>query len=473
MRLERQYLNERVELLDGVYGSDAHDELDGLGRLYNPTTGPVTSVALQRPDLLELSMTSASCRHAPVGALLRDLSLRADIPEGLPIPASGKGARLPRPVLGALGEMAERLLAVLHFSAVSDSLVTATFAELERSGLPALAPGEFPLFAPEQYARRGFEYVPFEADTRLRWVEGTRLRTGERIFVPAQLVLMYSQTVTGETRIGYPTSGGLAFHRDRRRAILHGLYEVIERDAVNLRWMCRLPPPRIDVDIADVLSLEWDRFPRLETPAVGPISVYLNTLDVPIPVFTAIAFVRSRSDRTLLSGCGAWSSPSRALAQTVFELGQAQTALRAFRPGSVKHVGPDTDPARMTDFFDVALYYGYPQNHARLSWYRDGGGSIAWDETPGKRFCDDHEEFEWMFELLEAAGLDPVVIELDGACPPGMHLTKVLVPGLTQAFIPSHPYLGHPRFAEVPRRLGLRNRPQEYADLTGDPLPFS
>jgi ribosomal protein S12 methylthiotransferase accessory factor len=474
MRLERRYLNERIELLDGVYGSETHAELEELGRLYNPTTGPVTSVTLQRPDLLELSMISASCRHAPIGSLLRDLSTRADIPDALPIPASGKGARLPRPLLGALGEMAERLLAVLHFAAVSDRLVTATYEQLEQAGLSALGPDELPLFAPEQYAQRSFEYVPFEPETRLRWVEGARLRSGEPILVPAQLVLMYSQTVTREARIGYPTSGGLAFHRDRRRAILHGLYEVIERDAVNLRWMCRLPPPRVDVDIADVLSSEWKLFPpRLETPAVGPIAVYLNTVDVPIPVFTAIAFVRSRSDRTLLSGGGAWSTRERALAQTVFELGQAQTALRAFRPGSPKHVGPDTDPAQMTDFFDVALYYGYPQNHARLSWYQDRGDSIAWEDTPGQRFRDDAEEFEWMFELLESAGLDPVVFELDGACPPGTHLTKVFVPELTQAFIPSHPYLGHPRFAEVPVHLGLSNHPLEHTELTADPLPFS
>ena len=474
MRLERRYLNERVELLEGVYGPDAYDELEELGRLYNPTTGPITSITLQRPEPVELSMVSASCRHAPVGSLLRDLSARADIPDELPIPASGKGARLPRPVLGAVGEMAERLLAVLHFSAVTESLLTATHAELERAGLRALAPAELPLFAPEQYARAGFEYVPFESDTRLRWVEGARLCTGQPVLVPAQLVLMYSQTVAREAHIGYPTSGGLAFHRDRRRAILHGLYEVIERDAVNLRWMCRLAPPQVEVDVAEVLASAWELFPpRLETPAVGPITLYLNTVDVPIPVFTAMAFVHSRPERTLLSGGGAWSTRERALAQTVFELGQAQTALRAFRADSPKHVGPDTDPARMTDFFDVALYYGYPENHARLAWYREDGGTIAWDDVPELLFHDDEEELDAVVELLEAADLDPIVVDLDGACPPGLHLTKVLVPELTQAFIPSHPYLGHPRFSDVPFRLGLRDEPFADGELSADPPPFS
>ena len=474
MRLESLYLNERIELLDGVYGSDVHADLEALGRLYNPTTGPVTSVTVQRPDLLDLSMISASCLHAPIGSLLPDLSVRADIPHDLPIPASGKGARLPRPVLGSLGEIAERLLAVLHFSAVTERLVTATYEELERSGLAALGPGELPLFSAEQYSQPGFEYAPFRPDTPLRWVEGTKLRTGEPILVPAQLVLMYSQTGVRETRIGYPTSGGLAARRDRRQAILHGLYEVIERDAINLRWMCRLAPPRVAVSVAEVLSSEWELFPpRLETPAVGAMAVYLNTLDVPIPVFTAVAFVRSRAERTLLSGGGAWSNRQRALAQTVFELGQAQTALRAFSTGGPKQVGPDTDPAQMTDFFDVALYYGYPQNHPRLSWYLHDGGTIEWQATPNRVFRDEDDEFDVMVELAGAAGLDPIVIDLDGACPPGLHLTKVLVPELTQAFIPSHPYLGHPRFSEVPLRLGLRDRPLELAELTTDPLPFS
>lgn len=300
------------------------------------------------------------------------------------------------------------------------------------------------------------------------------MRTGEPVLVPAQLVLMYDPSRFREERIGYPTSGGLAFHRDRRRAILHGFYEIVERDAIDVRWMCRLAPPRVQVDVADVMASEWGLAkPRLETPGVGSMAIYLNTLDVPLPVLSAISIVSSRAERTLLSGGGAWSSRERALRQAVFELGQAQAALRAFRPTGMTAIAPDTDPSQMHDFFDVALYYGYPENHRRLSWYLEDGGVVDWDAVPSRHFSGLAEEYDAFLGLLSERDLNPVVVDLDDACPPGVHLTKVIVPELTQAFIPSHPYLGHPRFSTLPKALGLRDRALTFADLHVDPVPFS
>jgi ribosomal protein S12 methylthiotransferase accessory factor len=458
----RQVLNGRVELLPGEYDEDFDAELDALGRLYNPTTGPVTTLMLQRPDLLDLSMQSASCQHAPLTSLIKDVGVRQGIPGDLPIPASGKGADQLRPVLGALGEMGERLLAVLHTMTAEAALVTATYAGLSRAGLRALGPDELPLFAPEQYASPSFDYVPFTAHTNLRWIEGTSLRTDEPVLVPAQLVLMYNPSRFHEERIGYPTSGGLAFHRDRRRAVLHGFYEVVERDAIDVRWLCRLAPPRVDVDVAEILGAEWGLgAPRLATPAVTPMAVYLNTLDIPLPVLAAISIVTARQERTLLSGGGAWSDRTTALRQAVFELGQAQAALRAYQPTGAAAIARDTPVSQMHDFFDVALYYGFPENRSRLSWYMEDGGTVGWTEVPSRAFSDLADEYDAFLALLDELDLDPVVVDLDDACPPGVSLTKVIVPELTQAFIPSHPYLGHPRFSEFG------------SQLNADPVPFS
>jgi ribosomal protein S12 methylthiotransferase accessory factor len=366
-------------------------------------------------------------------------------------------------VLGALGEMGERLLAVLHTTTAASALVTATHAQLIRAGVRALGPDELPLFAPEQHAAGSFEYTPFTSDTKLRWIEGASLRSGEPVLVPAQLVLMYNPNRFQEERIGYPTSGGLAFHGDRRRAILHGFYEVVERDAIDVRWMCRLAPPRVDVDVAEILRREWGlAAPRLETPAVTPMAVYLNTFDIPIPVLAAISFVTARQERTLLSGGGAWSDRRTALRQAVFELGQAQAALRAYQPTGSGTIERETPASQMHDFFDVALYYGFPENHPRLSWYLHDGGVVEWDAVPTRSFADLTEEYDAFLGLLSEYDLDPVVIDLDEACPDDVSLTKVIVPELTQAFIPSHPYLGHPRFARLP-----------YGELSADPVPFS
>jgi ribosomal protein S12 methylthiotransferase accessory factor len=69
--------------------------------------------------------------------------------------------------------------------------------------------------------------------------------------------------------------------------------------------------------------------------------------------------------------------------------------------------------------------------------------------------------------------LNPIVLDLGGACPPGMAITKVYVPGLTHACPPRNPTLGHPRFYEIPRQLGFSDRRLTFEDLNPDPIPFA
>ncbi len=474
MRLEVTYLNGRIELFDGVFGEERQAELLVLPRLYNHLLGPVTSVSLHPPDLLDLSLYSAVARHSPVGSLIRDLSVRAGTDDPLLIPGSGKGAGLQQPFLGALGEIAERLLAMLHSAAVVDDLITATYDELTRVGYRALGPDDLPLFAPEQYAKPGFGFVPFRPDSRLKWIQGTELLSLSPILVPAQLVLMYDHRHAAEERIGYPTSGGLAFHCDRRQSILRGIYECIERDAINVRWHCHLAPPRVAVDLVEFLAEDLDiRAARLSTPIVKEVEVYVSTLDVPIPIFSAIAFNRSRRERAFMSGCGAASGKTQALAQALFELGQSQAVLNLGQLAGMRNIEASTDPSQMTDFSDAALYYGYAENLPRLSWYTAGQQVMPWDAVPTFSSQGVKEEYKSMTELLRALGLRLIVVDLGGNWWPDVFVTKVLLPQLTQAGVPSHPYLGHPRFYELARRLGVADRTLEYLDLNPDPVPFS
>lgn len=473
MNLTITYLNERIELLDGVYDQERQDELRALSRLYNRILGPVTSVKLHRPELLDLSMYSSSCNHSPIGALMRDLIVKTGIADIMLIPAGGKGAGMQQPFLGALGEIAERLLGVLHFEAVLDRLVYASYEELMRQGRRALGPDELPLFAPEQYACPEFAYVPFRPDSNLGWIEGGELLTGDAVLVPAQLVLMYYKHRITEARIGYPTTGGLAFHCDRHRAILHGLYEFIERDAINLRWYCRLAPPRIEVNLVDFLARYLDvRQARMSTPFIDGIRFYLNTLDVPIPIVTAMAVDQSRRERAFLGGGGAWSTRERAMAQALLELAQSRTALKSYKFTGVKNIQANSDLSEMSDFFDAILFFGYAENLPKLSWYTDGNQVVPWEDLPTLSFNGTVEEYDVALDWLRASGLRPIVLDFSGACWPEVSVTKVFVPQLTQACVPSHPYLGHPRFYELPQRLGMADRTLEFRDLNPGPVPL-
>jgi ribosomal protein S12 methylthiotransferase accessory factor len=331
-----------------------------------------------------------------------------------------------------------------------------------------------PLFAPEQYATPQFDYVPFRPDSFLGWTEGRELLTGNPILVPAQLVLMYYKPHPAEAAIGYATTAGLAFHMSRYQAILHGLYEVIERDALNINWYTKLPPPRVDVDLRDFLKAHLNvQLARMSTPYVREVHVLLLTLDLPIPVFATIAIDRSRQERALLGGSGGSSQRERGLGQALFELGQSQSAFHVENPFGRKPIYADSDLSEVIEFFDAPLYFGHARNLPRTYWFTASEHVIPWESVPTANFANEIEEYEATLDWLRATELRPIVLDFSDACWPGVSLTKVFVPQLTQACPPYNPTLGHPRFYELQQRLGRTDRVLKFHDLNSDPVPFA
>lgn len=472
MGLASIQINGRLEIFDAVYGPERHAQYTSVSKLYNRTIGPVRAVSLYRPGRLDLSMYGTSCEHTPTGYIVRDLIGKASSSDTLGVPIGGKGATMQQALLGNLGEAAERLLAIFHSSVAMSGVESATYAQYVRQGRRALGPAEIPLFASDQYGRPELGFVPFEADTPMWWVEGHELLTGEPVMAPAQLVLFFWKAQRGEARIGYATSGGLVFHPDRRHAILHGICENIERDAINLRWYCRMPPLRVEVDTDAVLRKHADlSCPRMSTPYIPPVRIFLNTVDIPIPVFTAITVDRSRRDHAMLAGGGAWSRKERALVQAIFEIGQMRTGYNLF-PHAWDHIRADSTLSELTDFYYAPVYYGYMENLPKMAWYTQGDKVIPWSQVPTSAGNCLDEEYEIILGWLRANRISPLLFDFNAACWPGVSVTKVFMPQVTLAHVPSHPYLGHPRYYEIPQKMGMVDRRLEVKDLVADPLPF-
>jgi ribosomal protein S12 methylthiotransferase accessory factor len=473
VKITTTYLSPRVALFGGTYSDQRARELESLVRMYNRFIGPVTSLNLFRPEASDFSQFAASSRHVPITRLLQDLTIKAR-PHSRHLPGGGKGATPLAAMMGALGEMAERLLAVLDSSRLEAGIRYGSFRDLSHQGLNALEPNQFRPFAQEQYLAEGFAYAPVDEDTFMGWVRGQRLLTGAEIWVPAQLVLMYYKSHSKEPAIGYATTAGLAFHISRELALLHGLYEVIERDAVNIWWYCRLSPPAVDVDLADLIKRRFNiRAARLTTSTVDTPRVFLNRLDTPLPVFTVFAVDTQRQERAFFGGSGAAADRDAALAQALFEVGQCQTAFRFEDPFGRNPIYPDTDLSEVVEFFDAPLYYGHRRNLQKIAWYSKNPAVISGEDVPSFSFHTEAEELEWARGWLGQSDLDPIIFDLDGACWPGAYVTKVYVPELTQACPPGNPPLGHPRFYELPERLGLLQRRLVFDDLNPDPIPLA
>ena len=135
----------------------------------------------------------------------------------------------------ALGEAAERYSGNL----VSPGLRTASYDDLRARGEAAIDPESLALYRAEQHHKDGFPFVPFTRDLAVRWVEGVDLQTRSTVLVPASLVwgtYFRSEPGASEPWTNGVLYAGIAAGPTRAVAERSALFELLERDAVTLCW---------------------------------------------------------------------------------------------------------------------------------------------------------------------------------------------------------------------------------------------
>ena len=109
-------------------------------------------------------------------------------------------------------------------------------------------PADCVLYSDEQYARAGLR-LPAAGRRRARvtWIDGVELPGGEPVALPASLVYLAFPPPRPEDFFAPATSNGLAAGPTSSAAVLGGLCELIERDALMITWMNRLPATEIEL----------------------------------------------------------------------------------------------------------------------------------------------------------------------------------------------------------------------------------
>ncbi len=129
--------------------------------------------------------------------------------------------------------------------------------------------------------------------TKFYWVRGRALFSEEEILLPAQAVFWnYRIPNDREPQIGEPNVNGTGGAMTKEKAILFGIYELVERDAFLLHWLTQKIPPRIDLKSihdpeARYLILEAEK----RNLAVHILDI---TSDIEIPTFMVVFQDRSR-----------------------------------------------------------------------------------------------------------------------------------------------------------------------------------
>jgi ribosomal protein S12 methylthiotransferase accessory factor len=338
---------------------------------------------------------------------------------------AGKGSTVEQARMSALAEAIERFSGVYRGD---EAVVHATAAEL---GDDAIPPARLQLFSPAQEAAGGPAPPPLDRDTRIAWAPAWSLAEGRRRHVP--LAYCYAEAPLDSGAIFCrPSSNGSAAGNCLEEAILQGLFEAVERDAVAVWWYGRVRRPEALVPPSTSALFDAQRAAH---EALGWTLAALDlTHDIGLPVIAAVA-THPPSDR-LAMGFGCHSDPGLALRRALSELNQV------------------FDPRASV----VSPWDGMAASKLDLLRPDPGAPPVAPAAAIASRDLKVHVE-TWVHRLSEL-GLDTVVV--DKTRPDlGLAVAQVIVPGLRHVW----PRFAPGRLYTVPLALGWTTR-----QLTEDEL---
>lgn len=361
--------------------------------------------------------------------------------------------------VAAIAEAAERYSAG---ASVPQDMVTAAWAALDG---PAIDPANVPRCSVAELRRPGSRTSVLEAGRPIRWTRAVELSTGVKTWVPAVMASYKLPKQTPAEDFWYQISTGYAVHDTIAEALVRAILEVIERDALAISWLQRLPLPLVPEDRIPRSAreaLEWTRKSALET------YLFDATLDLGVPTCLVLQVApHSRRVRHVVGCATARTMPDaaeRALAECI--------ACRIRRERAPEDVEIETDFTRFRHLEDSAKYMTRPEMSHAFEFLLEG--AQARPTRPARSLpADSGAALAGLLQVLDDAGLHAYA--LDRTCDElravGLVSVCVLIPGLQPMSLePLLQYRAHPRLYTAPPRAGYPAVGEE--GLNPWPLPF-
>lgn len=405
-------------------------------------TGAVTALTpIQVVGEPSLHVYAAGHNFAMRGAELK--YLRA----GLRTKSSGKGMTEDQAKVSAMGEALER------YQGLYTGEERRRRTSLDELGPDAIHPNDVMLWSQDQYANRAhwnsldrkFAVVPevFSADIECDFSPVWSLTQSRNRWLPTGM-LYYSVPRPNGHMYFIACSNGAAAGNTVEEAILQGMLELVERDAVAIWWYNRLRRPSFDVSgiqdprIHDTLAT-YERLRR-------PIELLDLTNDLGIPVVAAVSAREGAVSEDILVGFGAHLDPAIAAMRAISEVTQ-------FYPGVASHGADGSgeytyDDPESQEWWRTATresdQYLVPDDSAPHAPYSARAGHID----------DIAVAIAAVQGTIESAGYE--VLVLDQTRPDiGFPTVKLIAPGLRHFWA----RYGPGRLYDVPVQLGWLDAP--------------
>ena len=314
----------------------------------------------------------------------------------------------------AIAEGAERYSG-FHFNR---SMTWASRRELDGAVLDL---SRIPRCSASELSAPGCPLLELDPDAPMRWIRGIDLVSGIAIWVPAIMVCYFLRDAARSERFWNRLSTGYAAHTDPVEALVRGICEVIERDAIAVSWLQKLPLPVIAEGILSdetVGMLDWSRRHFIDS------YLFDATTDMAVPAAFCLQIAPHDQRAAQTLGCATGRSIRSAAQHALLE---ACTSRSSFYTD-------EELPANFADFkmvSDGARYMAEPARAGAFGFLVDGARHRV---APARRSlpADSRETLAWLIAMLrrkemQVIAVDRTTNELRAA---GLTAVSVVIPDL-------------------------------------------
>lgn len=304
---------------------------------------------------------------------------------------------------------------------------------------------------------------PPDQDIPIRWVRSVCLTEDRDCFVPACMVYPALTHCNSGERFAFPISTGCAAHVSMEQAVIAGLCEVLERDAISLTWLQMLSLPELISDsVPNDLSPEWQA--HLFSSKDIHCRFFDATTDIGIPTVYGIQHVERDRRACYIASCA-----------TDLDFPAALSKVR--RDMAVSSIGfrhPRSFPDHREDcsgLWDGAIYMARSDMSHAYNFLLGHSVGVNFVDLNAKAETDD---LSTLLRRLSGLGHPVYAVDLttDEALHAGMRVVKVLVPTLQPlSFSYRARFLGHPRLYTAPKRMGYKVLSED--EINPWPQPFA
>jgi ribosomal protein S12 methylthiotransferase accessory factor len=395
---------------------------------------------------------------SPIDKIITDGTIRED-----GIHSHGSARDVDESLAKSIGEFLERFTLAVYRE---KDFLKATSASLKKRRINCLDFNLLAGFSKEQIGENSKFQI--ESSTPFLWCKAKSLTNAGKIMVPAQLIFWnYNPNHVSwrENILRESNSNGAAGHHSLKRAVLSGIYEIVQRDGFLIYWLNHQAPPRIKKDsithqpLVDILK-ECERC-NLD------VNFFNTTTDLNIPSCVCMIFDKSGLGPKLSIGAGCEMDWDKALSKSLEEaLGSFHWYMKkildkeemyrvnqdVYAPFKDSSVG---QKQRLDIWNDEKMF-------ENLNFFLCGREEMLDDvKKKSSLFDSSQEELNYVVKNFKSRGKEYEIIYyeakhrmLDDL---NYHSVRVVVPAfvglyLNETFAP----LGAKRLKEVPSKLGFK-----------------